>query len=88
MSSTASTFTNLHPMRGDIMGSTDQAFGMVDTLVDYVIRESRGKTIVAIGMIAHGTCIVQYLCAPRVHTDLGGKPISIIGNASNNPGES
>ena len=87
MSSTAVTFTTLHPIRGDITGSADQAFGTVDTLVDYVIGGIKGKTIAAIGMIAHGTRAVQYLYAPRVHTNLGGKPISIIGNASNNPGE-
>ena len=46
-----------------------------------------GKTIAAIGMIAHGTCVVQYLYTPHIHVDLGGKPISIIGNTSDKLGK-
>ena len=87
MSLTTTTFTNLHPKRGDITGSPEQAFGTVPTLMDYVIGGIKGNTIAAIGMIALGTHEIQYLYAPRVHTDLGGEPISNIGNVSNNQGE-
>ena len=87
MSLITSTFTNLHPKWGDIMGSNDQAFGMVPNLLEYVIEGIRGKTIAAIGIITYSTHVVQYLYAPRVHTDLGGTPISIIGNVSNNLGK-
>ena len=83
MSSTISTFTNLHPKWGDITGSNNQAFGTVANLLEYVIVGIKGKTIAAIGMIVHGTRAVQYLYAPCIHINLGGKPISIIRNASN-----
>ena len=59
MSPTTSTFTNLHPKRGDITGSPDQAFGTVPSLMDYVIGGIKGKAIVAIGMIAHSTRNIQ-----------------------------
>ena len=31
--------------------------------------------------------MVQYLCGPKVHTDLAGKPLAIVGNTSNKFGE-
>ena len=87
MSSTITTFTNLHPKWGDITCTNDQTFGKVANLMEYVIGGIRGKTIVATGMIAHGTCDIQYLYAPCIHVNLGGKPISIIDNASNKLGK-
>ena len=41
----------------------------------------------AIGMVSPGNLLVQYLCGPKVHTDLAGKPLFIVDNTSNKFGE-
>ena len=56
-------------------------------MLSYVIGGIKAKTILAIGTVAPGSSIVQYLYAPRIHHDLGGEPKLIVGNASNNLGE-
>ena len=38
-------------------------------------------------MLSPGNLLVQYLCGPKIHTDLAEKPLAIIGNASNKIGE-
>jgi hypothetical protein len=38
-------------------------------------------------MVSPGTLLVQYLCGPKVHTDLAGKPMAIVGNTSNKFGQ-
>ena len=38
-------------------------------------------------MVLPGNLSVQYLCGPKIHTDLAGKPLAIIGNVSNKIGE-
>ena len=56
-------------------------------MISYVIGGIKAKTIAAIGTVALGSSIVQYLYAPRIHHDLGGEPKLIVGNASNKLGE-
>ena len=56
-------------------------------MLTYIIGGIKANTIVAIGTIAPGTSIVQYLFAPKIHHDLGGTPKLIIGNASNKLGD-
>jgi hypothetical protein len=74
-------------MRPDLIGSNEQAFGTGEDVMAYVIGGIQGKTVAAIGTCAPGSSVVQYLYAPRIHTDLGGKPDLIVGNASNKLGE-
>jgi hypothetical protein len=74
-------------MRPDLIGSNEQAFGTGEDVMAYVIGGIKGKTVAAIGTCAPGSSVVQYLYAPRIHTDLGGKPDLIVGNASNKLGE-
>ena len=74
MSSTPTHYTDLYPKRGDISGSNDQAFGKGKDVFSYVIGGIKAKTIVAIGTIALGSSIVQYLYAPKIHHELGGEP--------------
>ena len=87
MSSTPAYYTNLFPKRGDISVSNEQAFGKGKDVLNYIIGGIKANTIVAIGTIAPGTSIVQYLFAPKIHHDLGGTPKMIIGHASNKLGE-
>ena len=87
MSSVPFTYTELFPKRGDITGSNDQAFGKDKDVFEYVIGGIKANTITAVGTIAPGTTIVQYLFAPKIHYDLGGAPKMLIGNASNKLGE-
>ena len=56
----------LFPKRGDIRGSNDQAFGKGKDVLDFVIGGIKLNTIGAIGTIALGTTIVQYLFAPKI----------------------
>ena len=87
MSSPPTHYTDLHPKRGDITGSNNQAFGKGKDVVSYIIGGIKAKTILAIGTCAPGSSIVQYLYAPRIHHDLGGEPKLIVRNASNKMGE-
>jgi hypothetical protein len=56
-------------------------------VLTYLIGGIKANTIAAIGTIAMGTSIVQYLFAPKIHHDLGGTPKMIIGNTSNKLGK-
>ena len=87
MSSTPAHYTDLYPKRDDISGSNYQAFGKGEDVISYVIGGIKAKTIAAIGTVAPGSSIVQYLYAPGIHHDLGGEPNLIVGNASNNLGK-
>jgi hypothetical protein len=87
MSSTPTHYTDLQTKRGDITGSNVQAFGKGEDVMAYVIGGIKAKTIAAIGTCAPGSSVVQYLYAPRIHSDLGGVPKLIVGNASNKLGE-
>ena len=80
MASTPTHYTEINTKRDDLTGSNDQAFGKGEGAMAYVIGGIRGKTIAAIGTCAPGSSVVQYLYAPRIHTDLGGEPKLIVGN--------
>ena len=86
MSSPPLYYTNLFPKWGDITGSNDQAFGKGKDVLSQLVGGIRANTIVAIGTLAPGTSIVQYLFAPKILHNLGGAPKSIVGNASNKMG--
>ena len=87
MPSTPAYYTDLFLKRGDISGSNKQAFVKGKDVFSYVIRDINANTITAIGTIAPGTSIVQYLFAPKIHHDLDGTPKMIIQNVSNKLGE-
>ena len=87
MSSPPTHYTKLYPKRSEISGSNDQAYGKGKEVMAYIIGGIKAKTIAAIGTVAPGSSIVQYLHAPTIHHDLGGKPKLIVGNASNKLGE-
>ena len=81
MTSTPSPYTDLFPKRGDITGLSNQAFGEVKSVISYVLGGIKANTaLAAIGIIAPGTTIVQYLFAPKIHYNLGGVPNKIIGS--------
>ena len=82
MSSTPAFYTNLFPKRGDISGSNEQAFVKGKDVFSYSIGGIKANITAAIGTIAPGTSIVQYLFAPKTHHDLGGTPKMIIRNAA------
>jgi hypothetical protein len=86
MTSTTSYFTKSLPKRRNITGSPDQAFNMNSTCkgyYNYILRGITAGTIAAIGTLSHESNNFIYLFAPQIHRDLGGKPLGIIGNASN-----
>ncbi len=90
MTSTASYFTKSLPKRGDIMGSSDQAFNMNSTrkgYYDYILGGIIAGTIAAIGTLFHESNNFIYLFAPQIHRDLGRKPLGIVGNTSNKMGK-
>ena len=75
------------PKRPDILGTKDQAFGHKSNFLNYLVGAINAKTMAAIGMVLPGNLVIQYLCGPKVHTDLAGKPLAIVGNTSNKFGE-
>ena len=77
MSSTPTYYMKMCPKRGDITGSYDQVFGKGEDFYSYLIGGIKANTIAAIGTIASGTSIVQYLFVPKIYHDLGGTPIMI-----------
>jgi hypothetical protein len=90
MTSTTSSFNKSLPKRGDITGSPNQAFNMNSTCksyYNYILRGIISGTIVAIGTLSHESNNFIYLFAPHIHHDLGGKPLGIVGNASNKMGK-
>ena len=60
---------------------------MGKAVFSHVVGGIKANTITAIGTLAAGTSIVQYIFAPKIHHDLGVAPKSIFGNASNILGE-
>ena len=87
MTSISTLYTKLLPKRPDISGTKDQAFGHKSKFLNYVVGATSAKTVAAIGMISPRNLMVQYLCGPKIHTDLAGKPLSIVGNTSNKFGK-
>jgi hypothetical protein len=87
MSSTPLHYTDLFPKRGDISGKNDQAFSKGKDVLSHLAGGINANTIAAIGTLAPGTSIVQYLFAPKIPHDLGGTSKLIVGNTSNKLGE-
>ena len=86
MTSISTLYKKLLPKGPDIPGTKDQAFGHKLNFWDYVIGAINAKNVAAINMVSPGSLLVQYLCGPKIHTDLAGTPLAIIGNASNKIG--
>jgi hypothetical protein len=74
------------PKRPDLTGNPDQVFKFAN-FMDHLIGGIRAGTIAAIGTVSPGLLTLQYLYAPTLHCNLDGKPIAIVGNCSNKPGE-
>ena len=87
MTSTATLYTKSLTKRPDITGTKDQAFGHRSNFLNYLVGAINAKTVAAIGMVSPGNLLVQYLCGPKVLTNLAGKPLAIVGNTSNKFGE-
>ena len=87
MTSAVTLYTKSLTKRPDITGTKDQAFGHKKNFLNYLVGAIKAKTVAAIGMVAPGNLLVQYLCGPKVHTDLAGTPLAIVGNTSNKFGE-
>ena len=89
MTSTAAYFAKSFPKQAVITGSPKQAYHMQDTrdkYIQYVLGGITAGTIVALGtIVSSGT--FQYLYAPQIYHNLGGKPIGIVGTLSNKIGE-
>jgi hypothetical protein len=68
------------------MRKPDQIFKFVN-FMDHLIGGIRARTIAAIGTVSPGFLNLQYLYAPKLHCNLAGTPITIVGNCSNKLGE-
>ena len=87
MNAPASNFTDLYPKRGDIIGSTEQAFGARTVFRTTLENAIRANTVSAIGTIALKTMQVQYIFDLKIYTKPDGTPISVVGSASNKMGK-
>jgi hypothetical protein len=84
MSTPATHYTKLYPIRGNLTGSPDQAYNLLPVkYFDHILGGIGASTIAAIGTIAPGSYNLSYIYTLQVHTDLGGNFICFIGNASN-----
>jgi hypothetical protein len=84
--SPAMSYTTSIPKRPDLTGTLDQVF-QFENFMDHLIGGIRAGTIAALGTVVPGSFSLQYLHAPQLHCNLSGKPIAIVGNCSNKPGE-
>jgi len=87
MASISTLYTKSLPKRPDISGTKDQAFSHKLKFLNHVVGAINAKTVAAIGMIFPGNLLVQYLCGPKIHTNLAGTPHAIVGNTSNKFGK-
>jgi len=87
MTSISTLYTKLLTKRPDLSGTNVQAFGHKSNFLNYLVGAINAKTVAAIGMVSPGNLLIQYLCGPKVHTDLDGKPLAIVGNTSNKFGK-
>ena len=69
----------------DVTGSNLRVYSLPE-LTDAIIKAIQAGYVSAIGSTNINTNLV-YIINPRVHTDLEGKPINIVGNASDTKNE-
>ena len=62
MTSTVTLYTKSLTKRPDITETKDQAFGHKMNFFNYLVGAIIAKTVAAIGMVAPGNLLVQYLC--------------------------
>ncbi len=86
MKKTQISFTMSLSKRPDVAGNPKQAFVHGENATSYMLGAIVANTLAAIGFVSQDKK-VQYIYAPHVHRDLSGKPLSIVGNASNKAGE-
>jgi hypothetical protein len=56
MSTTATHYTKLYPMQGDLIGSPDQAYNLLPTkYFDHILGGIGAGTIAALGTVALGS---------------------------------
>ncbi len=72
-------YTKLLTKRPDLLGSKVQAFGHRSNFLNYLVGAIKAKTVAAIGMVLPGNLLIQYLCGPKVHTNLAGKLLPLFG---------
>ena len=87
MTSISTLYMKLLTKRPDLSGTKVQAFCHKSNFLNYLVGAINAKTVAAIGMVSPGNLLVQYLCGPKVHTDLAGTPLAIVGNTSSKFGE-
>ena len=75
----------MKPCRADVTGSDLQVFSSTE-LTNAIVKAIQAGHVSAIGSTDINTNLV-YTINPRVHTDLDGNPIDIVGNASNKRNE-
>jgi hypothetical protein len=87
MITTATHYTKLYPKRGDLTGSSDQAYNLLFAkYFDHILGGIGAGTIIALGTVAPGCYNLSYIYAPQVHTNLSGNFLGFVGNASNRIG--
>lgn len=80
------SFTTIQPKRADVTGQSDQVFDIRD-FRGFIISGIENKMIAAIGTINLGSRTLQYLFSPRLHKNLAGEYVSIVGTMSNKIGD-
>ena len=81
-----STFTASVPKRSDVKGDASEVYAFKVAIVKAIVQAIENNFIGAVGTVNHKTEL-QWIFNPKVHRALNGKPLCIIGNASNEMGE-
>jgi hypothetical protein len=84
MSTPATHYTKIYPKRGDLTGSTNQAYNLLAAkYFDHILGSICASTIAALGTVVPGSYNLSYIYAPQVHMDLSRNFQGFVGNASN-----
>ncbi len=88
MSTTATYYTKLYPKYGNLTGSLDQAYNLLPAkYFNHILGGIDASTIATLGTVTPGSYNLSYIYAPQGHTNLSGKFLGFVGNASNRIGE-
>ena len=79
------SYSTMRARRADVTGSSLQVYSSPE-ITDSLVKAIQAGHVSAIGSTDINTNLV-YIINPRVHTDLDGKPIDIVGNASDTKNE-
>ena len=78
-------FSMSKPKHPEVTGAKDQVF-VIENISDHITKAIKSGNVSALVTVNQDTELV-YIVDPRLHCDLAGTPIEVVGNASDVQGE-